>query len=210
MKLKTLVSTKLALLALLAAFAAANACGQSIWRDDTSRSMFVDKRASAVGDIITIVIQESSTANKNDETKTERASSLSAAITSFLYPGSAAPALLRQGQLPAMAYNSDQKHDGSGSIAKSESIVAQIAVRVIDSLPNGNLVIEGKRDTSFGGEHQTIVLRGVVRAYDVSSSNTVMSYNVADATIQIIGRGTVTDTTNKGWFGRMWDKLSPF
>ena len=83
-------------------------------------------------------------------------------------------------------------------------------MRVVDVLPNGNLVIEGKRDTSFGGEHQTIVLRGVVRSYDVTSSNTVLSYNVADATIQIIGRGTVTDTTNKGWFGRIWDKVSPF
>lgn len=208
MKLKTIVSKKLVLLTLLAS--AINSQGQSIWRDDTSRSMFVDKRACAVGDIITIVVQENSTANKNDETKTERQSSLTAAITSFLYPGSAAPALLRQGQLPAMAYNSDQKHDGTGSIAKSESMVAQIAVRVIDALPNGNLVIEGKRDTSFGGEHQTIVLRGVVRAYDVTASNTVLSYNVADATIQIISHGTVTDTTNKGWFGRMWDKLSPF
>ena len=209
MNLKNVVSPKLILLALLAV-AAANSNGQSIWRDDTARSMFADKRASSVGDIITIVVQESSTANKSDETKTERQSSLTAAITSFLYPGSAAPALLRQGQLPAMAYNSDQKHDGSGAINKSESIVAQIAVRVVDTLPNGNLIIEGKRDTSFGGEHLTIVLRGVVRSYDVTSANTVMSYNVADATIQIIGRGTVTDTTNKGWFGRMWDKLSPF
>ena len=209
MNLKNVISPKLILLALVAV-AAANSNGQSIWRDDTARSMFADKRASSVGDIITIVVQESSTANKSDETKTERQSSLTAAITSFLYPGSAAPALLRQGQLPAMAYNSDQKHDGSGAINKSESIVAQIAVRVVDTLPNGNLIIEGKRDTSFGGEHQTIVLRGVVRSYDVTSANTVMSYNVADATIQIIGRGTVTDTTNKGWFGRMWDKLSPF
>ena len=105
--------------------------------------------------------------------------------------------LTQGGQLPAMAYNSDHKHDGTGAINDSESIVAHIAVRITDVLPNGNLVIEGKRETSFSGEHQTIILRGMVRSDDVASDNTVLSYNVADATIQIIGKGTVTDSTEQ-------------
>ena len=112
--------------------------------------------------------------------------------------------------MPAANYNSDLKHDGSGAINNSESIVAHVAVKVIDVLPNKNLVIEGKRETSFSGEHQTIVLHGVVRSEDVTGANTVLSYNVADASIQIIGKGTVTDTQNKGWFTRIWDKLNPF
>jgi flagellar L-ring protein FlgH len=85
-----------------------------------------------------------------------------------------------------------------------------VAVRIVDVLPNGNLVVEGKRETSFSNEHQTIILRGVVRADDVASNNTVLSYNVADATIQIIGKGTVTDSQNKGWFTRILDKINPF
>ena len=188
----------------------ATALPQSLWRDDVSRPMYVDKRGTAVGDILTIVVQENTTANKNNETKTERQSSLSAAITSFLYPQSAGGFLAHSGQMPAMAYNSDHKHDGSGAINNSESIVAHVAVRIIDVLPNRNLVIEGKRETSFAGERQTIILRGVVRSDDVAADNTVLSYNVADATIQIIGKGSVTDSTNKGWFNRIWDKLNPF
>ena len=183
---------------------------QSLWRDDVSRPMFADKRGVGVGDILTVVVQETSTANKNNATTTERQSSLSAAITSFLYSPGASGLLTKGGQLPAMAYNSDHKHAGTGAINDSESIVAQVAVQIVDVLPNGNLVIEGKRETSFSGEHQTIILRGVVRAYDVASNNTVLSYNVADATIQIIGKGTVTDSTNKGWFTRTWDKINPF
>jgi flagellar L-ring protein precursor FlgH len=70
--------------------------------------------------------------------------------------------------------------------------------------------VEGRRETSFSGERQTIVLRGVVRTDDVASDNTVFSYNVADATIQITGKGTVSDSQNKGWFTRIWDKLNPF
>lgn len=183
---------------------------QSLWHDDVSRSMFADKRGTSVGDILTVVVQENTTANKSNETKTERQSSLSAAITSFFYSPGASSLLTKGGQLPALAYNSDHKHDGSGAINNSESIVAHVAVRIVDVLPNGNLVIEGKRETSFSGEHQTITLRGVVRSDDVASDNTVLSYNVADATIQIIGKGTVTDSTNKGWFNRIWDKLNPF
>ena len=178
---------------------------QSLWHDDVAKPMYADKRATSIGDIITIIVQENSTANKNNATKTERSSSLKAAVSSFLMPGMAVTA----GQLPAVAYNSDHKHDGSGAINNSESMIAHIAVRVIDVLPNKNLVIEGKRETAFSGERQTITLRGVVRAEDVTANNTVLSYNVADATIQIIGKGTVTDGQKKGWFNRIWDKVNP-
>jgi flagellar L-ring protein precursor FlgH len=208
MKIKIIIP-KIIVAAVFAALAA-NLPAQSLWRDDVSRPMFADKRGTSVGDILTIVVQENTTANKNNETKTERQSSLSAAITAFLYPAGASGLLTKSGQLPAMAYNSDHKHDGTGAINNSESIVAHVAVRITDVLPNGNLVVEGKRETSFSGEHQTIVLRGVVRSDDVAADNTVLSYNVADATIQIIGKGTVTDSQNKGWFNRIWDKVNPF
>jgi flagellar L-ring protein precursor FlgH len=167
--------------------------------------MYVDKRATAVGDIITIIVQENSTANKNNETKTERKSSLTAAISSFLIPGLA----VANAKLPAVSMNSDHAHDGTGAINNSESMIAHIAVTVVDVLPNKNLVVEGKRETAFSGERQTITLRGIVRADDVTANNTVLSYNVADATIQIVGKGTVTDGTKKGWFNRIWDKVNP-
>ena len=181
---------------------------QSLWRDDVSKPMCADKRATAVGDIITIIISENTTATKNNETKTERSSSLTSAISSFLFPGFLAKGGVG-GTMPSIAYSSDHKHDGSGAINNSESIIAHVAVQVKDVLPNKSLVIEGKRETSFSGEKQTIVLRGIVRAEDVAANNTVLSYNVANATVQIIGKGTVTDSQKKGWFNRIWDKLNP-
>ena len=183
---------------------------QSLWHDETSKPMYADKRASGIGDIITILVEENSTASKNNETKTSKTSSLSEAITSFLYSPGASGLLTKNGQLPAMNYSSDSKHDGSGSISDSEAVIAKIAVRIVDVLPNNNFIVEGKRETSFSGEHQTIILRGVVRSNDVSALNTVFSYNVSDATIQIIGKGTITDSQRKGWFTRLWDKINPF
>lgn len=193
-----------ALLTLLVLPAVAPA--QSLWHDDVSKSMFADKRATHVGDILTVIVQENTVANKNNETKTEKKSGLTAAIASFLYPGF----VQYKGSTPAVSYNSDMTHDGSGSINNSESIVAHIAVTIKDVLPNGNLVIEGKRETSFSGENQTILLHGIVRAQDVTASNTVLSYNISDASIQIIGKGTVTDSQRKGWLTRILEKIYPF
>jgi len=85
-----------------------------------------------------------------------------------------------------------------------------VAVKVMDVLPNHNLVVEGRRETSFSSEKQTIVLHGIIRPEDVGSDNTVLSYNVADATISITGKGTVTDAQRKGWFTQVLDKVNPF
>jgi len=182
------------------------ASAQSLWHDETARPIYADKRGAGVGDIITIVVQETTTATKNNETKTEKNSSWTAAVASFLYPGF----LQYKGSAPAVQYNSDLKHDGSGAINNSEAIVAHVAVKVMDVLPNHNLVVEGRRETSFSSEKQTIVLHGIIRPEDVSANNTVLSYNVADATISITGKGTVTDAQRKGWFSQVLDKVNPF
>ncbi len=195
-----------ALAAVLAALAPAPGFSQSLWNKAAPQDMYADKHATGIGDIITILVEENTTANKNNETKTEKQSSLSAAITSFLFPGF----LAHGGAMPAMNYNSDHKHDGTGTISDSQAVVAKIAVRIVDVLPNGNFVVEGRRETSFSGERETIVLHGMVRKDDVQADNTVYSYNVADASIRIIGKGTVTESQRKGWFTRLWDIISPF
>ena len=191
-------------------FGTAAAWSDSLWQDGSSRPMFADKRAVAVGDLITIVVQENTTASKNNQTATSKKTSLDAAITSFLYSPAASGLLTKGGTLPALKYASDHEFSGGGTIANSEQIVAQVTVRVVDVLPNGNMVIEGARETSFGGEKQNITLRGVVRPADVTANNTVYSYNVAEAKIQITGKGAITDSQRKGWFTKIWDKLTPF
>jgi flagellar L-ring protein precursor FlgH len=200
----------LSLSLIVLANAGQSASAQSLWHDGVSKPMYSDKRASRVGDLITIVVQENTTANKDNTTSTSRKASMDAAITAFLYSPGASGLLTKGGQLPALKYNAANTFDGGGTIKNSEQIVAQVTVRVIDVLPNGNMLIEGMRETSFGGEKQNIVLRGLVRSEDVAANNTVFSYNVADAKIQIIGRGTISDSQRKGWFTRIWDKLTPF
>ena len=112
--------------------------------------------------------------------------------------------------MPALKYDSKHAFNGGGSINNSEQIVAQIPVRVVDVLPNKNLVVEGERHTSFGGEQQDVLLRGTVRPEDIAANNTVFSYNVADASIKFVNKGAVTDSQHKGWFTKLWETITPF
>jgi flagellar L-ring protein FlgH len=182
----------------------------SLWRDDTVRSMYADKRASAIGDILNIVVQENSTTSKDASTTTSKKSTADMGITSFLYGPGASGLLTKGGQYPALKYNAANDFNGSGQVGSSEKIIARIAVRVMDVLPNRNLVIEGSRQTSFSGETQDVILRGVVRPDDITPANTVYSYNVADVTIRFVAKGAVTDGQKKGWFNKILDKVNPF
>lgn len=182
---------------------------QSLWTDQ-STSMVADNRAHAVGDILTILVQEDSSSSKANNTSTSKSTGVDASISSFLYAPGASGLLTKGGQMPAVKFDAKNDFAGGGKINNSEKITARIAVRVVDVLPNGNLVIEGVRRTSFSGETMDAILRGVVRSQDITASNLVYSYNIADASIRYVSTGVVTDNQKRGWFKKVWDKVSPF
>ncbi len=183
---------------------------QSLWKEDMAKPMTADRRARAVGDILTILVEESSSSSKDNSTSTSKKSGLDASISSFLYGPGASKLLQHGGKLPAMKLDSASSFDGGGKVANTEKISGRIAVHVVDVLPNGNLIIEGTRHTKFANESLDAVLRGTVRGDDITAANTVFSFNVADANIRYISKGTVNDSQKKGWFNRAWDKVSPF
>lgn len=181
----------------------------SLWKEDTSRPLISDSRARAVGDIITIVVQESNNATKDNSTKTAKKSGTDASISSFLFGAAQDKFLTKGGQYPAMKLDSSQDFQGGGTVNNSETITARIAVRIVEVLPNGNFTIEGRKETAFSGNTQEAILRGVVRSDDVQANNTVFSYNVSDATIKFITKGVLDDSTKKGWFSKIFDKVNP-
>ena len=172
--------------------------------------MIGDKRAHSVGDILTIIVQENTSTTKDNTTKTSKTSGVDASVSTFFYSPAASGLLTKGGTMPALKFNSKNDFNGGGQINNSEKIVAKIAVRIVDKLPNRNLVIEGTRRSAFGGETQDAVLRGIVRPDDIAPNNTIFSYNVADATITFVSKGSLTSSQKKGWFNRIWDKVTPF
>jgi flagellar L-ring protein FlgH len=184
---------------------------ESLWKEDVApSSMFADKKAHRVGDIVTVVISGKQRHVAQQQHHDCADFGRRYQYLEHLLPGVGQRASDQGRQFAAMSLSGKNTFNGGGQIANQETINAQIAVKVIDVLPNGNLVVEGRRQTAFSGEKQEAVLRGTVRADDVSANNTVFSYNIADASIQYISHGTITDAQTKGLFTKLWDKISPF
>jgi flagellar L-ring protein FlgH len=204
------VGRTVAFTALVGWLSPAAARADSLWVTGESASMVGDKRAMRVGDLLHILVQENNSTSKNNNTTTKKATDVDAKIATFLYSPAASGLLTKSGQMPALKFNSSYDFNGGGKIENSERIAARVAVMVVDVLPNANLVVEGRRQTAFAGETQEIILRGVVRPADITPANAVFSYNVADASIRFVSKGVVTDSQRKGWFMRLWEKVTPF
>ena len=182
--------------------------GDSLWAKETAVSLFSDHKAKRVGDIITVIVLESNSASRNSSAKTEKKSDINASISNFIngnLEGKVFP-----GQKPKLGTTSQSKFEGKGAVSNSGSFNSRFAVRVVDVLPNNNLIIEGVRRTTFSGESQTIILKGTVRPQDVTPLNTVYSYHLADVSIGLKGKGAVSDSRKKGWFSKLWGKIAPF
>src|SRR5262249_52799893 len=112
-----------ALAVLLLALSLPPARADSLWQEGNSRSMVGDKRAVAIGDTLSIVVQEKSTATKDNNTKTSKKSSVDASINTFLYSPAASKLLTKGGQLPALKFDAKQDFDGGGEINNSEKMI---------------------------------------------------------------------------------------
>ena len=183
-------------LAVLLAALAAPAAAQSLWPTpgaSGSLGMFADRKAATRGDILTIVVSETAVATTSQSTKSSRESSINDAITRFIYPNLGKSG----GELPGTSAAGKSGYSGGGDISNSQSLSARASVLVTDVLPNGNLVIEGVRVVTFSGETQYVVLHGLVRPDDVSPGNTVLSASIADARVEFIGEGKLTDAQKR-------------
>jgi flagellar L-ring protein FlgH len=185
-----------------------NYASGSLWQASSS-GLAEDLKARRRGDIITVIISENASASKQASTGTERNSTVSAGI----------PKLLGMEKLPIktwmdlnqlLSVSNDSKFAGSGSTSRQETLQATISAKVLDVLPNGNLLIEGRRNVKVNNEDQIIVLTGTVRSRDVSPENTISSALVADAKINYSGKGVISDRQSPGWLMNILDKFWPF
>ena len=85
--------------------------GQSLWQEGAARNLVADKRATQVGDILSILIQESNTANRQNNTKTSKTSDIDASLQAFFYSPAASSLLTKKGQLPALKTSAAQSFE---------------------------------------------------------------------------------------------------
>lgn len=169
-------------------------------------SMFADRKASRVGDIVTVVVQEAAAAQSTQNKESTRSSTVNDAVGQFVFPNG----LTHNGALPSLQLAGKSDYTGGGQVTNSQSVTSRAAVLVTDVLPNGNFVIEGVRLVTFSGETQYIVLHGIIRSDDVGSDNTVNSTNIAEARVEVVSKGALTDAQKLGWLTKIYEQLRPF
>jgi flagellar L-ring protein precursor FlgH len=111
---------------------------------------------------------------------------------------------------PSVKGNGKSDFAGKGDTTREGKLTATITAKVIEVLPNSNLVLESRKEILVNNEKEILVFKGIVRPDDISPNNTVSSQYVADAQIYLIGDGVLDDKQSPGWLARFLDKIWPF
>lgn len=171
-----------------------NACGQDM-RENVGRSLFSDQKANRIGDAVTVLVVEVSSASNDAKTSSSRESELSLSGSNKSGTGA--------GMDISAGLGVGNQFRGEGATSSRGSIRAKISARVDSVMPNGNLMINGNRTITVNGEEQIIRISGVVRPSDVQADNSVYSFNISDATIVFEGSGIVSRAQGPGWLTKL-------
>lgn len=172
----------------------------AIYQAGYDMRLFENIAAFRVGDILTVKLQEKTQAQKKADLNAKKDTSLTAD----------APVLLGMGAKAFLAGNgmettlkSAHEFKGEGDSAQSNSLSGNIAVTVVEQLPNGNLKVRGEKIVNLNQGDEYIRVSGIVRPVDIDVSNTISSDNLADATITYTGSGAMADASKMGWLSRI-------
>lgn len=181
----------------------------SIWQAD-GHALVEDHKARRRGDAVTILIIESASASKQASTDTKRSSSASAGIPNFLGLETSSRVTSWADLSKLINASTENQFTGSGSTSRKENLTATLSAKVIDVLPNGNFMIEGRRNVKVNSEDQIIKVEGTIRPRDIAADNTINSALIADARITYVGNGVVSDQQSPGWLMTILNKIWPF
>lgn len=165
----------------------------------------LDPRAHAVNDLVTIQVVESIVASGSADSSLSKDSSGSASVSKLFGLDTKLPSWLDPTNLAATAGNTDFK--GGGATSRTGELSARITARVVEVLPNGDLVLEGAREIDINGDRQIVVLTGVVRPVDVDRSNVVRSTDIGQFRIRYFGQGLIRDNLKPGWLIKILNKI---
>lgn len=178
----------------------------AIYHDAGNMELFADPRAHRVGDILTIVLQESTQASKKATTSTSKKDK-----TAIDAPTLLGQAATLNGLPASIGLNGDRSFAGDGSSSQSNQLSGQITVTVAQRLSNGNLVVRGEKWLTINQGQEMVRISGIVRPQDINPDNSVASSRVADARIAYTGRGSLADANTQGWLSRFFNsKWMPF
>lgn len=181
----------------------------SLWNAN-SPTFFGDPRAARVGDILTVNIDISDSAQLQNSTNRSRASAEDAGLPEFF--GADLTGFFNDAIDPSSlaSMSSSSSLAGTGSVNRTESISLTVAAIVTQVLPNGNLVIAGRQEVRVNNEVRELLITGIARPQDIASDNTIAHSQVAEARISYGGRGHLSDVQRPRYGQEIYDLLMPF
>jgi len=157
--------------------------------------LIANKTGSKIGDLLTIVIDESQDVKNEESSDLSKSTNLNYELENFNVKPNAF------GTLPALEATSDDSLKGTANYKKKGTFTARVTAVVVDVLPNGNLVVNARREIRIDKETKLIEFSGIVRRYDIGADNSVASELVANAVVSYVGSGPLTDSTNRKGLG---------
>ncbi|WP_333842025.1 flagellar basal body L-ring protein FlgH [Pelomicrobium sp.] len=166
--------------------------------------LFEDQVARAVGDTLTIVLNEKTIAAKNRASSASKSGSVDFGVP--LVQGLPFKSLQGAG----FQADSTNTFQGKGAASADNMVSGTLTVTVIEVLPNGNLLVSGEKQLALSQGEEYVRFSGVVNPNTITPANTVSSTQVADARIEYRGRGTIDEAQVMGWLGRFFLTVLPF
>lgn len=161
-----------------------------------------------VGDIITVLVQETVSAETSAGTDTEKESELTAGADPDANPFLSN--IIPDKWFPNWGVNVEHEHESDGTTRRSNRLTLVVSCVVTEVYPNGNVRIEGSKRVTVNREDTNLMLAGDVRTLDVSPANTVTSSQLANAEVELKGHGPLWNNERRGFFTRLFDWVSPF
>ena len=177
---------------------ASNGAIYQVGRDVT---LFQNPIARHVGDVVTIVLSESTAAQKSAVTTTQKTTSDTMPGISLL--GKAVT--LKGNPVLSASVDDASKFDGEGNSTQSNSLTGNITATVSKVLPNGNLYIKGEKRIWINQGQESVLVSGIVRPIDLAADNSVPSAKVASARFSYVGKGAINDANTQGWLSRFFN-----
>lgn len=181
---------------------------------ESAGTLITERKARfEVGDIITVLVQESISANTSANTNTKKESDLQQnmpANQNTFIAGENGLNLIDPEKLPNWNVGAENEHRTTGQTRRTSTLTTTITCVVVETLPNDTLRIEGERKVSINREDTIMAMSGIIRAKDVTPANTIPSTQVASASVELKGKGPLWNNQRRGLITRFLDWFSPY
>jgi flagellar L-ring protein precursor FlgH len=175
----------------------------AIFQVGSYRGFFEDRKARLLGDTLTVQIEEKMSARQSSTSSLDRKGSVDASVTAFPFAG--------KSSLNKLSVNgsSGNSFEGKGSTLSDNTFIGTITVTVVEVLPNGNLVVAGEKQVGINQNIESLKFAGVVSPWTIQAGNVVSSTQVADARMQVRGKGDIDRAQTTGWLSRFFLSFLP-